>query len=341
VTGEMSLEIPNYLWLLSLLPFFVAASVGSYRGSRRWLEAFSRRRRRATPSVLSILFLCSAFGAIVLSQAGPRVQYEKSVFNRSGIDICIGVDVSKSMLAEDVGLPPDGQELFRVSNRLNRTRSLCLDLLSRVQGERIGLFIFASQGVELIPFTRDYGYCRYMLRHVNDTEITASGSDLGEAILTGISMLEDTKGASLKRMVLVSDGEDIRLDQSSMYESAGLAAAKGIRIYTVGIGTGRSVLIPIRSADSAAVTGYYLDEDESYLRTSLVQETLEKIAALTGGKSFRIGDEDTPLELLESILSEARQFEQTRSMEPAWMDLSPLFLLSGIGFFVTGVLVKR
>ena len=180
-----------------------------------------------------------------------------------------------------------------------------------------------------------------MLRHVNDTEITALGSDLGEAILTGISMLEDRKETSLKRMVLVSDGEDIGLDQSSIYERAGLAGSKGIRIHTIGVGMSRPVLIPIRSTNSSSITGYYLDEDESYLRTSLVPETLEKISTLTGARFFRSGDEQMPRELLRSILSEASQFEQTRSMELAWMDLSPLLLLSGIGFFVMGVFVKR
>jgi Ca-activated chloride channel family protein len=269
------------------------------------------------------------------------VLHERTSFNRAGIAIAIGLDVSKSMLAEDVELPSEGRELFHIPNRLNRARYLALQFLSELQGERLGLYLFASKGVEIIPFTNDYGYSQYIVRHVNDSDITTSGSDLGEAILYGISMYEESSSQQVKRIILLSDGEDISIDQSRLYEAAEIAASKGIKIDTVGIGTGKAMLIPIRNVDTTSIVDYYLDEDGTYLRTSLVQETLEKIAHISGGHSFHITDEQVARKLLESILSDVKTIERTRSIELVWMDLSPLFLLSAMGFFIIGVFVNN
>lgn len=338
----MDLERPALLWLLSGVPAFAAASWAAWRRANCWLQRFAWRRRRPGPYVASILLLAAAWAALVTALAGPRIQVEKIVFNRSGIDLCVGLDVSKSMLAEDVVLDRLPEEASPwIPNRLNRARQICLDLLSSLQGERFGLYVFASEGVEIVPFTRDYGFCRYVLRHVNETEITASGSDLGEAIRTGVSMLEEAGGEGVKRLLLVSDGEDISADLSSLYESARSAASRGIRIYTVGVGTGRSVLLPIRSLDASTITGYYLDEDGSYLRSSLVSETLERIAALTGGAFFRAAEGDTSGEILRAILKDAKQFHETRSVEKVWVELSALFVALGMVCFGAGALVKR
>jgi Ca-activated chloride channel family protein len=338
----MDLEKPALLWLLSALPVFAVAAWAAWRRADRWLRRFAGRRARAGSFLAGVLFLAAAWTAMATALAGPRIQVEKVVFNRSGIDLCVGLDVSKSMLAEDVVLRGLTEEAIPwVPNRLNRARQICLDLLSSLQGERFGLYVFASEGVEIVPFTRDYGFCRYVLRHINETEITASGSDLGEAIRAGVAMLEESGEESVKRLLLVSDGEDITADQSSLYESARYAASRGIRIYTVGVGTGRSVLLPIRSHDASGISGYYLDEDGSYLRSSMVSETLERVAALTGGEFFRAGEGDPAAEILQAILKDARQFRQTRSVEKAWEELSALFAALGMVCFGAGVLVRR
>lgn len=338
----MDLEKPALLWLLSAVPVFAAASWAAWRRANRWLQAFAWRRRRPGPYLVAVLLLATAWAAMVTALAGPRIQVEKTVFNRSGIDLCVGLDVSKSMLAEDVMLDPlNGEASPWLPNRLNRARQICLDLLSSLQGERFGLYVFASEGVEIVPFTRDYGFCRYVLRHINETEITASGSDLGEAIRTGAALLEEAAGEGVKCLVLLSDGEDISVDQSSLYESARSAASRGIRIYTVGVGTGRSVLLPIRSLDASTITGYYLDEDGSYLRSSMVAETLERVAALTGGGFFRAAEGDPSGEILRAILKDARQFHETRSVEKVWVELSALFAALGMVCFGAGVFLKR
>ena len=244
----MNLENSGYLWLLLVIPCFLFYSLISYKEASNWLYRFAHVKKRPIPYVVSTLFFSLALGAVIFSLAEPKVQYTKVVFNRSGIDVAIGIDVSKSMLAEDEAIPEEGKKLFAIPNRLNRARYCALNIISALRGERAAVFMFASKGVSIVPLTTDYGYCQYILKHVNDATITIPGSDLSQAITTGVSLFEGSSRKTVKTIILISDGEDISDDKSPIYEAAQRAAAQGIAIYTVGIGMGQGVLIPIRDS---------------------------------------------------------------------------------------------
>jgi Ca-activated chloride channel homolog len=336
----MTLENSGYLWLLLVIPCFLIFSFISFREASNWLYRFAHVKKRPIPYVVSTLFFSLALGMVIFSLAEPRVQYAKVVFNRSGIDVAIGIDVSKSMLAEDESVPEDGKKLFAIPNRLNRARYSALNIITAMRGERAAVFMFASKGVSIVPLTTDYGYCQYILKHVNDATITIPGSDLGQAIMTGVSLFEGSSSKSVKTIILISDGEDINDDKSPVYEAAQRAAAQGIAIYTVGIGMGRSVLIPIRDSETN-IEGYYQDEDGSYLRTRLEQDILKSISTITGGRYFRAHDEQSEDAIVDAILKRARTIEYTRATEPAWFYLSPLLLSAAFIFFITGLIARR
>lgn len=329
------------LWILLIIPLFVVMTSQSYLKANRWLYLFAREKRKFVPHLLTTIFLCLIIVAITMSLAEPRIQYEKTYFNRAGIELVIGIDVSKSMLAEDTSFPLEGRNLFNVFNRLNRSRYFVLNILSELHGERIAMFIFASEGVEIVPFTRDYGYCNYIIRHINDTNITVPGSDLGEAIKTGTITLETSRNRGAKAVILISDGEDISLDKSSLYESAQHAANKGIRIYTVGIGTAKGALIPIRKEDGTSILNYYLDEDGSFLKTKFEQDTLTKVADITRGRYFHVNDENAPKNLIEVILQNSKVSGEIKSVEPAWLNLAPFFLMAALVFVVIEIFAGR
>jgi Ca-activated chloride channel homolog len=336
----MTLENSGYLWLLLAIPCFLLYSVMSYREASNWLYRFAHVKKRPIPYVVSTLFLTLALATVIFSLAEPKVQYAKVVFNRSGLDVAIGIDVSKSMLAEDEAVPEEGKKLFAIPNRLNRARYSALNIITAMRGERAAVFMFASKGVSIVPLTTDYGYCQYILKHVNDATITIPGSDLGQAIATGVSMFEGSSRKTVKTIILISDGEDINDDKSPIYEAAQRAAAQGIAIFTVGIGMGRSVLIPIRDSESN-IEGYYLDEDGSYLKTRLEQDTLKAISTITGGRYFRAHDERSEDGIVDAILKRARTIEYTRATEPAWFYLSPLLLCAAFILFMIGIIAGR
>ena len=327
----------QYLWLWLLLPVFGYCAVKSERTAQRWLYYFTRQHKRSGRNFLHIALLCGALAAMIAALAEPQVQTARTYSNRSGIALAIGIDVSKSMLAEDVALPLAGQTLFTLPNRLNRARFLAVTLLAELHGEQIGGYIFAEQGIEIVPFTRDYAFCQYILRRMNETAITQPGSNLAEAVNAGIRMLTAAEQKQpVKVLLLLSDGEDLSLEPSALYAAARLAAAQQITVYTIGIGAGKGVFIPIRSADGRFIDNYYRDAEGAYSKTSLRQETLQEIAQLTGGRYFRIDAANVPQELIAAILQDARTVAQTQSVELVWLNIAPIFLLAGVLLFLAG-----
>jgi Ca-activated chloride channel family protein len=337
----MNLENSGFLWLLLVIPCFLYYAVTSYAKASNWLYRFAHIKKPPVPYAVSKLFYSLALGALIFTLTEPKVQYNKIVFNRGGIDVAIGIDVSKSMLAEDEMVPEEGKKLFAIPNRLNRARYCALNIISALRGERIAVFMFASKGVAIIPLTTDYGYCQYILKHINDATIAIPGSDLSQAIFTGTSLFEDTSRKTVKTLILISDGEDISDDKSAVADAAQLAATQGVAIYTVGLGMGRGVLIPIRDAAGTEIVDYYQDEDGAYLKTRLEQDPLKNIAAITGGQYFRARDERSEDRIVNAIVKRARAIEYTRVTEPAWFYLSPFLLCAGLLFFVTGIIVGR
>ena len=143
---------------------------------------------------------------------------------------------------------------------------------------------------------------------------------------------------SLNPSVIIDNEEHFTAGLKERIEAARILADKGIKVYTVGIGTGKEVLVPVRSDDGRTIVDYYIDEDGEYLRTSLVQDTLKNIANITGGEYFRLTEEKTPEKLTQAILERAKTVEETKSVELAWFNLSPLFILAGLISFIVGVL---
>jgi Ca-activated chloride channel family protein len=337
----MALDNPEYIWLLLVVPLFACCALISHLTASQWLVRFAGKKKSRAAFAAATLLLSISLMALILCLAEPKLQYLRTVFNRGGIDLALGIDVSKSMLAEDEMIPPEGQKLFPVRNRLNRARYCALNILSALRGERVGVFMFASRGVEVIPSTTDYGYCQYLLKHLNDTTITIPGSDLGQAIKTGIELLSAASVKRARALILISDGEDISDDTSAIDEAARRAAELGISIYTIGTGMGQGVLIPIRDAEGTAIADYYTDEDGAYLKTRLEQGPLKMIAAATGGRYFRASEEHCEDRVVEAIVQHARTVEYTKTSEPAWFYLSPFLLGIGLLSFGSGVIASR
>jgi Ca-activated chloride channel family protein len=330
----MIFEHTPYLWCLAVVPPFIGMSIRSYCQSRQWLYGFAGQEKKLGPYLQNTLLLSFTIIALTLALAKPKIAYKKIYFNRAGIAIALGIDISKSMLAEDVAFPAGERQLFRIANRLNYARWFAMRFLAELHGESIGAFIFADEGIGIVPLTTDYAFSRYILKHINDVDITVPGSDLANAITTGVEMLQSTSKASAKYIILISDGEDIGDDVTRLYAAAQQTADQGIKIFTVGIGSDRDILIPIRDRDGTTILNYYTDEDGNYLKTRLVHDTLEKIASTTAGQYFRLSDGHFPQSITKTILRDAEFIEETKGVELVWFQLSPVLQIVGLVLFV-------
>jgi Ca-activated chloride channel family protein len=232
------------------------------------------------------LFFLLTMALLIIALAGPRWGSHYQEVSQKGVDIIILVDVSPSMLVEDIQ-----------PNRLERARREILDLLRVVQGDRIGLVSFSGAAFVQCPLTLDYVALQMFLSALESGLIPVPGTDLGAAIKTGLSAFDD-KSAADRVMLLITDGED---NEGQGLQMAKEAAVKGVRIFVFGIGDPSGGPIPAQHGK-----GGFLKDDAGNLILSKLDETgLERIADRTGGVYVRsvAGDLDLDLIYFDGIRS--------------------------------------
>ena len=215
-----------------------------------------RRRRVRTWLVLAAV-LCLA-----LALGGPQWGFRWQEVRREGIDLIIAIDTSRSMLATD--LKP---------NRLERAKLAVRDLVSHLHGDRVGLVAFAGTAFLQCPLTLDYGAFGESLSAVEVGLIPKGGTALGAALDASIGAFEGSEGKH-QAIILITDGED---HEGKVEDAAKKAAERGIRVFTVGIGTPDGELIPLETG------GYVKDRAGQVVKSRLGESTLQQIATTTNG----------------------------------------------------------
>ena len=265
------------LWLLPLVAgVLVYAHLKRQAAARRFVE--ERMRSRLLPlqpagrAWVKGGLLLAGLALVICALAGPRygVYYEKVV--RRGVDCYLCLDVSRSMLAEDVK-----------PNRLERAKADIRDLLAKLGGDRVGLIVFAGKAVVKVPLTTDDGFVRESLEEVDTKSAPRGGTLIGDAIRKAMESMPK-RGDSDQVIVLITDGED----QDSMpYEAAKNAAERGIKIFTVGLGdSSEGARIP--ATDSAGGKSFVKDEQGEHW-SKVDQDLLKKIALDSGGAYIPAG----------------------------------------------------
>lgn len=269
---------------------FVGSSLGPALShsfnTRRWMG-------KAALVVVSV-------GLIVTALARPAWNPHPQQTLRRGRDIVFVVDVSRSMLAED--LRP---------NRLERAKLAIKDLLGSLQGDRVGLIAFAGTAVVKCPLTTDYGFLRIALDDLNPEYISRGGSLIGDAIRTALNDVFDEKSAAYQDLILISDGED---HGSFPVEAAAQAGDLGIRIIAVGLGDDRTgSVIPSIDSQGRSVPMTYAGE---VVHTTLCGDVLREIAlASRDGRYLHVATGNIELDHVYKAFvrqAERRELEETQ-----------------------------
>ncbi len=269
----MAWRVPAVLSLLTLVPVAALFFVWALRRRRLALQRFAEARLlpTLTPDLdvrrqrWRAAMLLAALALLVLSLAGPQWGFHWEEVHREGVDLIVALDTSRSMLAEDVK-----------PNRLGRAKLAVEDLVKQLHGDRIGLVAFAGSAFVQCPLTLDYEAFSESLRAVDVGIIPKGGTALAEAINAGVDALEEHQGKH-EALILITDGED---HDGRVDEAAKQAADKGIKIYTVGIGTPGGDLIPVTVDGHQA---FLKDRKGNVVKSRLDDETLKQVATTTGG----------------------------------------------------------
>lgn len=272
----------NIYWLYAFIPVLLILLIG-FRYSQKKRQYFFKslvsaklqEKLMSTYStsrhlLKSILFLLSIF-FFFIALAQPRWGYTWQEQKSKGIDILFALDVSKSMLAEDIR-----------PNRLERAKYAILDLIKKLEGDRFGLIAFAGSAFLQCPLTLDYNAFRESLEQTDPSVIYRGGTDIGAAIQTAEPVF--AKENSYKILILITDGEDL---EESGITAASNASKDDIKIYTVGVGTPQGELIPIKDKNNNQ--DYLRDAEGKLVKTKLDESTLRKIAEVTGGFYVPLG----------------------------------------------------
>jgi len=284
---------PRWLWALAaVVPLAVALFVHAERQSARRLARLvaARLRARLVPTVsparrrwrfaLELL----ALAALIVALARPQLGFEEQTVKRRGLDLIVAVDVSKSMLATDLA-----------PNRLARARLALLDLLDVLPGDRVGLVAFAGSAFLQAPLTIDYDAVRAATAELDTDLIPRGGTDIAAAIDLALEAFGQGESGH-RAIVLLTDGEELEEDA---LKSARRAAAAGVPIFTVGLGTTEGSVIPLPSdRRQLGGTDFVRDAEGKVVRSRLDEKRLREIASLTGGSYLHLQSGESEMKTL-------------------------------------------
>ena len=269
-------EHPEYLWLLLAVPAFVALWIFVRVRKRRQLDAFADRgmHGRLIPDAspwrpafkFGLLMLAASF--MVVALANPQEGSKLVKGERLGSDIAVCLDVSNSMMAEDVQ-----------PNRLERSKRIVNNLLAELGSDRVSLVVFAGSSYIQMPLTSDYGAVKLFLDQVDCGLISAQGTAIGDAIEKAMETFgygdpdREWKKNQGRAIVIISDGENFEDDAEA---AAREAAAQGVRICTIGMGLPEGT--PIPEYRGRQRMGYKRDRRGNTVTTRLDEATLTAIA---------------------------------------------------------------
>jgi len=316
-------ELLHLLWgTLLIAGFFIWAirykshllkRFGNLEILEKLMRNFSHGRRNLKISLIMLSYIF-----FIIALANPQIGTKLEEITREGVDIIIALDVSQSMLAEDIK-----------PNRLEKAKYEVNKLLDLLQGDRIGLVAFSGMAHMQCPLTLDYSAAKLFLSIMDTDLIPQPGTAIGNAIETAVKGF-NTKERKYKVLILITDGEDHETDP---LEAATQAEQEGVMIYSIGIGSPQGVPIPQYNR-SGTRTGFKKDRNGNIITTKLDVVTLQKIAYQTGGKYYLASTGEAELEEIYNEVSEMEKKELVSKQFSQYEDRFQIFLGIGLLFIL-------
>lgn len=283
-------EDPIYLWILLIIPILVLVRFIVWRKRKRNLRKFGNPSllKEMMPDVskyrptIKFCLLLSAITILIFMIARPQVGSKISHEKREGIEVLIALDISNSMLAQDV-----------IPSRLEKSKLLIEDLVDHFTNDKVGLVVFAGDAFVQLPITNDYVSAKMFLQNINPSLITTQGTDLARAISLSQSCFTQREHIG-RAIIVITDGED---HEGGALEAAREAYKKGINVFILGVGTSKGAPIPDGNG------GYLKDNSGQTVLSALNEQMCQQVAKAGNGVYIHVDNTSYAQEKLNKELS--------------------------------------
>ena len=318
------LEQPIYFYVLFAIPAVIVLYMLVLVWKKRAQKTFANKHllEMLSPSksnfkgVLKVLVVCLAIACLSFGLVNPKIGTKLETVKREGVDVVFALDVSKSMLAEDIA-----------PNRLDKSKQLVNQIINTLAGDRIGIIGYAGSAFPQVPITTDFSSARLFLSGMNTNMVSSQGTAMTEAIQMAETYYNDIEQKN-RVLFIISDGEDHEGDYAAIAEQAN---EKGIKIYTIGVGTDKGDRIPIKR--NGVVQSYKRDQNNEVVITRLNKTSLEEIAEAAEGTYINGANTKEVVEQVQNILGgmdkkefDAKQFSDFKD-QFQWFLAGALLLL--------------
>lgn len=311
------LSHPEYLYLYLLVPVFVLLFIyilfrkkkaivrlGDPELTARLLDEVSTIK-----PVMKFMLVMLAYSSLVFALSGPQLGTRLQEVKREGVDVVIALDVSNSMNAQDIR-----------PSRLERSKQAIFRLIDRLQGDRIGLIVFAGQAYVQLPITTDYGAAKLFLSTVNTGIVPTQGTAIGAAIRKAMDTIGDS-ARTHSAIIIITDGEN---HEDDVLEAAKEARSKGIIVHTIGMGSPDGTPVPVYRGGNRV--GFLTDRTGNTVMTRLDDATLQQIADAGRGKYVRASNSDDGLALIMKEIESMEKKEFSAKLFTDYEDQFQYFL---------------
>ena len=263
-----------WFWVLGVIPiialFFLILQIWKHKSQSNFADKMLLKRLSPNTSlfksILKLVVLSLAFASLAIALVNPKIGTKLETVKREGVDIVFAIDVSKSMLAEDIA-----------PNRLEKAKQLVTQIINNLASDRVGIIAYAGKAFPQLPITTDYAAAKMFLQNMNTDMLSSQGTAINEAIKLAKTYYDDEEQTN-RVLIIISDGEDHSDEAASVAEEAN---EEGIRIFTIGVGDVKGGPIPEKR--NGIVLNYKKDNNGETVITRLNEEILKSIASKANG----------------------------------------------------------
>ena len=321
------LEETIYFYLLLIIPIilfgFIAlrnwkSIIQNQHISKELLEILSPNISSFKPK-LKLIFLILFFLLLSISLVNPKIGTQLKTVKREGVDVVFALDVSKSMLAEDIA-----------PNRLEKSKQIISKIIDKLGSDRVGIIIYAGNAYPLLPITTDHGAAKMFLQNANPDLVSSQGTAINEALDLAKTYYNNDEQTN-RFLIIISDGEDHQEETKQLAQNI---SNDGIKVYTIGVGSEKGGPIPMKI--NGSLIGYKKYKGETVL-TKRNSELLKGIADAANGSYIDGNLTDKPVKAIEDIISNAQKTAFETKQFSDYKDQFQWFLGIGLLFLILDV----